>query len=132
MWSVDDEIRDMIKEVSARVHEPAGGNPEDVKSSYEAMKNKVSEMIFKEENILTPMMMETLTEEEWVEVKQQDEEFGVVFSRPHGDFWQPKAGQVEGVSFQPAGDDALPLDTGFLTLKQINAVLTNVPRDIFP
>ncbi|MEW6697542.1 MAG: DUF438 domain-containing protein [Bacillota bacterium] len=130
MWSVDDEIRDMIKEVASQVTRPAGGNLGDVKSSYETMKNKVSEMIFKEENILTPMMMETLTEEEWVEIKQQDQEFEVVFSRPHGDFWQPKSTNVAGVSFQPAGNDAIPLDTGFLSLKQINALLTNVPIDI--
>ncbi|GAB6179816.1 DUF438 domain-containing protein [Desulfotomaculum defluvii] len=126
MWSVDDEIRDMVKLVLSRIKD---GDTEAIKTSYETMKNKISEMIFKEENILTPMLLETLTEEEWAEIKQQDEEFGVVFSKPHGDFWQPKADLVKPVANQLYGD-AMPVDTGFLTLKEINTILTNVPIDI--
>ena len=61
-------------------------------------------MIFKEENILTPMLLETLTEEEWAEIKQEDEEFGVVFSKPHGNFWQPKAVTTKNISFEPTGE----------------------------
>ncbi|MEG6523222.1 DUF438 domain-containing protein [Desulfotomaculum sp. 1211_IL3151] len=126
MWSVDDEIRDLVKVVLTRLRE---GDAEAIKTAYETMKNKISEMIFKEENILSPMLLNTLTEEEWVEIKQQDEEFGVVFSKPHGDFWQPKAGAAKPISQQHSGD-AMPVDTGFLTLKELNTILTNVPIDI--
>ncbi|ABO51166.1 putative PAS/PAC sensor protein [Desulforamulus reducens MI-1] len=126
MWSVDDEIRDMGKILLTRVKEGDAGA---IKTAYETMKNKISEMIFKEENILTPMLLETLTEEEWAEIKQEDEEFGVVFSKPHGNFWQPKAVTTKNISFEPTGE-ALSLDTGFLTLEQINTILTNIPIDI--
>lgn len=126
MWSVDDEIRDMVKLLLTRLGEGDAGA---IKTAYETMKNKISEMIFKEENILSPMLLETLTEEEWVEIKQQDEDFGVVFSKPHGDFWQPKAGSTKSVTFQHTGA-AMPVDTGLLTLKEINTILTNVPIDI--
>lgn len=129
MWSVDDEIRDLVKGVLAKVNELTSGNLADIKHNYEPMRDKVKEMIFKELNILTPMSLENLTEEEWGEIKQQEEEFGVVFSQPHGDFWQPKVGQPQAAVY--SGDnDALPLVTGSLTLKQINAILTNVPIDI--
>ncbi|SHK62763.1 DUF438 domain-containing protein [Desulforamulus aeronauticus] len=129
MWSVDDEIRDLVKGVSAKVHELTSGNLSDLKHNYEALRQKVSEMIFKEINILTPMSLETLTEEEWAEIKQQDEEFGVVFSQAHGSFWQPKTSQSKEPVY-PGSANELPLDTGFLTLKQINTLLTNVPIDI--
>lgn len=128
MWSVDDEIRDMLKGVVAKTSNAE--NLATVKDSYEAAKHKVQEMLFKEENILTPMMLETLTEAEWVEIKQQDQEFDVVFSRPHGDFWEPQGNVVGNVTYHPAGEEALPLDTGYLSLQQINNLLTNVPIDI--
>lgn len=128
MWSVDDEIRDMFKDVVAKASN--SGNLAEVKASYETAKNKVQEMQFKEENILSPMMLETLTEAEWVEIKQQDQEFDVVFSRPHGDFWEPKGDIVGKTTYNPAGEEALPLDTGYLSLQQINNILTNVPIDI--
>lgn len=134
MWSVDDEIRDMIKELSAQVSSLSKDNLSEnltaVESRFETLKHKALEMVFKEENILTPMMLESLTQEEWLEIKEQDVEFGVVFSRPHGDFWQPSGGTTKNISQSPPGDETLPLDTGFLTPQEINTILTNVPIDI--
>ncbi|GAB6158321.1 DUF438 domain-containing protein [Desulfotomaculum varum] len=130
MWSVDDEIRDMAKAIYAKVEQLGTADLEEIKDPFETLKQKALEMIFKEENILTPMMMQNLTEQEWAEIKQQDEEFGAVFSRPHGDFWQPRAAR-EPVSALPDADQgAFPLDTGFLSLKQINTILINLPIDI--
>ncbi|AEG59223.1 DUF438 domain-containing protein [Desulforamulus ruminis] len=129
MWSVDDEIRDLIKQLAAFIPSPGNkGDLESFKTRYEAMKHKVLEMVFKEENILTPMMMEALTEGEWAEIKEQDIEFGVVFSRPQADLWQAK----EGAAKEPlhTGTEKLALATGYLSAKEINSILTHLPIDI--
>lgn len=129
MWSVDDEIRDMGKGVAAKVDSVS--NLTEIQESYAAFKHKIEEMQFKEENILTPMMMETLSDAEWGEIQQQDDEFDVAFSRPHGVFWKPKEGaNISTTAQHPANQEALPLDTGYLSLKQINHILTNVPIDM--
>ncbi|HOB19347.1 MAG TPA: DUF438 domain-containing protein, partial [Candidatus Atribacteria bacterium] len=62
MWGVDDEIRADIKHVLARL---AGEeDSEKLAAAAESMLTKVTEMIFKEENILIPMALEILTEDE--------------------------------------------------------------------
>ncbi|MCL6479204.1 MAG: DUF438 domain-containing protein [Peptococcaceae bacterium] len=134
MWSVDDEIRDMVKGFVSLVNRLEPENTDEilhkVKDSFAKVKDKSVEMFFKEEEILSPMMENVLTEEEWAEIKEQsDQLYGVIFARPGPDLWQPGK-----VSQKPAGlvrdDNLLELDTGRLTPKQVNAILTNIPIDI--
>lgn len=133
MWSVDDEIRDMFKNFTGRITELKFDNAKEtfkkVKDDFLKVKDKVVEMFFKEDNILTPMLKDTLAEEEWAEIKEQEADFGPVFSSPEQDYWQPQ--QAAAVPGYKAGkDDALELDTGELTAGEINAILTNLTVDI--
>lgn len=132
MWSVDDEIRDIIKQFSNHIGGLQGKNNKDasgIKDSFVKVKDKVIEMFFKEENILTPMMKDALTEAEWSEIKEQSSEFGVIFSRPELDLWQPQQ-----IPQKPTGAEGqtntMELDTGSLTPKQVNTILTSLPIDI--
>ncbi|MFZ5633839.1 MAG: DUF438 domain-containing protein [Bacillota bacterium] len=134
MWSVDDEIRDITKSFVNLVNRLEPENTDEilnkVKDSFAKVKDKSGEMFFKEEEILSPMMKNVLTEEEWAEIKEQsDQLFGVIYARSEPDLWQP-----DKVSKEPAGftrdDNLLELDTGRLTPKQVNAILTNIPIDI--
>lgn len=133
MWSVDDEIRDLLKQLAAGTDAPAPGGfaVKEFRKNYARLKDKIMEMIFKEENILAPMLLEHLSESEWAEIKEQDEQFGTVFSRPAGDFWipRPAAGAKSAVE-GGRNDGAVSLDTGSLTPEEINCILTNLPVDI--
>lgn len=136
MWSVDNEIRDMVKGLVSLVNrlEP-GCSPEmldDVKEAFTGVKKKCGEMFFKEEEILTPMMEDTLTENEWAEIKEQsDELFGVACTKPGPDLLQPDGvGREPAVGTQVQSQNVLELDTGRLTPQQVNAILTNIPVDI--
>lgn len=132
MWSVDDEIRDMVKSFKKLLNRwDPGNSPEmdEIKDSFIKMKDKVTEMFFKEENILTPMMQNALSEDEWAEIKDHSSEFGVIFSDPGAGIW--KAESVGNAQPRPQRDDkGLELDTGALTPVEINAILTNLPIDI--
>ncbi|MHB8918176.1 MAG: PAS domain-containing protein [Desulfocucumaceae bacterium] len=74
-------------------------------------------------------MKNVLTEGEWAEIREQSDEFGVIFASPEQDIWQPAR-----VAKEPAVSDReknlLELDTGRLTPGQVNSILTNVPIDI--
>ncbi|MEJ8303935.1 DUF438 domain-containing protein [Saccharibacillus sacchari] len=75
MWGVDDGIRAEIKAAKALL---AGysGDREAVKARIEVAVREVEEMIFKEENILLPMALKKLTEDEWMKIAEETEEIG--------------------------------------------------------
>jgi DUF438 domain-containing protein len=122
MWALHDDIRGLIKDVRRRVTE---GKMEKV--ALEALIKMVSDMIYKEEHILFPMALETLSEEEWGTVAAGEEEVGYAWFRPEAK-WRPAASLTKP---SESGDEGtLNLDTGSLTLDQVNLILTHLPVDI--
>lgn len=125
MWGVDDEIRAMIKETVQllALDDSAAAD------KAEAAAAKASEMIFKEENIMLPMLLEMLTAEEWKRIAEQSGEIGYcLIDEPP--VWQPaeREPQQAAASAQQQGDVALP--TGFLSLREVTALLDTLPIDI--
>lgn len=55
MWGVDDNIRRMIKEAKAALS-TYSGNAAEIGVQLEEIIKEVNEMIFKEENILLPIL----------------------------------------------------------------------------
>lgn len=64
MWGVDDEIREDLKSIKEGL-QSNNHNSSALVSKIESALAKVEEMIFKEENIMIPMLLEQLTQEEW-------------------------------------------------------------------
>ncbi|HBP62696.1 MAG TPA: DUF438 domain-containing protein, partial [Desulfosporosinus sp.] len=99
----------------------------------------IEELIYKEENIMFPMSMETLTEGEWAAVAEQSGEIGYTLVEPDHD-WIPTATaepSVDPGAFQTGQDqkeDAsqklLPFQTGAMTLDQISLIFNHLPVDI--
>src|SRR5512144_935636 len=123
MWALHDDIRGFIKDVRKRV---VDGKMEKV--AVEALVKMVNDMIYKEEHILFPMALETLSEDEWAKVRKGEEEIGFAWIKPEAQ-WKPAA-----ESFQQAllaeKVGSLNLDTGQLTAEQVNLVMTHLPVDI--
>jgi DUF438 domain-containing protein len=126
MWGVDDEIRAQLKEVRADLETTPA---ERIKAKIEAVLNKITEMIFKEENIMLPMLMENLTVDEWKLIADNSAEFGycLIEGVP---VWTPSADkQAEEVrSESPSGEIVLP--TGRLKLEELTKMLDTLPVDI--
>ena len=87
MWGVDDAIRLAIKEAKVKLTDYQG-NKEEVVAVLNQVIKEVTEMIFKEENILFPMALQTLTEDEWVKMADESEEIGFCLTAPQG-VWKP-------------------------------------------
>ena len=75
MWSVDDEIREDLKSIKESIQSKPNNSSELI-SKIENALVKIEEMIFKEENIMLPMLLEQLTQEEWKAIANEGDEFG--------------------------------------------------------
>ncbi|MDQ7092305.1 DUF438 domain-containing protein [Desulfosporosinus sp. PR] len=131
MWGVDDEIRDAIKALKTLLS--SDGIKDEVMGKAQELVNRVQEMIFKEENILFPMALETLTEDEWLNIAEESEEIGFTLIESKEE-WQPitKAAKekVKQQREQLSGNGSIAFDAGSLSPKEINAILNTLPLDI--
>ena len=130
MWALHDDIRAAIKKLSRAV---AACDLESILTDGPPVLDMVGDMIYKEENILFPMALDTLSELEWGQVKSGEEEIGYTLVKP-GDQWQARermaGGQQGGAPTKPADTRALRLDMGRLTADEVNLVLTHLPVDV--
>ncbi|MCK5343181.1 MAG: DUF438 domain-containing protein [Candidatus Heimdallarchaeota archaeon] len=116
MWAKHDETRQLFRE------------GEDV--DLEELTSQVEDMTFKEETILFPTSLELLTTLDWQTVKHGEEEIGFAWVTP-GDEWKPLTPDI--IHQTPTPDitaDTLDLNTGKLTLEQIDLMLTHLPIEI--
>lgn len=127
MWGVDDEIRGQLKFARDRARI---ADPDVARYAAEAIR-KIHEMIFKEERILIPMLLELLTEDEWLLIAQESDEIGYCLVEPEVR-WQPARadiGQNQVVeALQQAGLIRFP--TGVMNSEQIIALMDALPIDI--
>ncbi len=137
MWGVDDEIRADLKEALRRLEEEREGK-QSLGEALEAALGRVEEMIFKEENILFPMVLDTLSEDEWLKIAEESREIGYCLYEPKQE-WKPVKVDLEEKAIQqgeaPAGDTLLKygylqFESGLLSGEEIEAVFNTLPVDI--
>jgi DUF438 domain-containing protein len=124
MWAVHDDIRKALKDLKAALERP-GVTTAEVKPGAGSVVKTIRDMIFKEERILFPMCLETLSKEEWIKVRHGEEEIGYAWVQPAAPW--PEAGNGP-VRTDGAGEVAL--DTGKLSAGEINLVINHLPVEI--
>jgi uncharacterized protein len=129
MWGVDDAIRLAIKEAKFMLTNYVG-NKDDVIGVINHVIKEVNEMIFKEENILFPMALQTLTEDEWVKIANESEEIGFCLTEPQG-VWKPSRHSlpIEEKELKPE-NGFIRFETGILSVKQMETIMNHLPVDI--
>ncbi|HCX65197.1 MAG TPA: PAS domain S-box protein, partial [Eubacteriaceae bacterium] len=132
MWAVDDENRNHIKEVRNLLKHYEYDHPkEDILEKAKAAVSGIEEMIFKEENILFPMVLDTFNDREWKEILDAGGEYGYFFFEPVNE-WKPKLkaeGDAEGAQ-EGEQADTVHFDAGFMTPEEVNAMLNTLPIDM--
>ncbi|MCA1292343.1 DUF438 domain-containing protein [Paenibacillus sp. alder61] len=142
MWGVDDAIRAMIKEVKANLMS-YNGDKEMMCTDVERIIQEVNAMIFKEENILLPMALEKLTEDEWLKIARESDQIGFCLTAPERE-WVPERvplpgadapdgtglaeGEAEAAAEAPRG--FVKFETGVLSVEQLEAVMNHLPVDL--
>ncbi|WP_019914363.1 DUF438 domain-containing protein [Paenibacillus sp. HW567] len=134
MWGVDDGIRNMIKAAKAALS-PYNGQPEEIGAMLANIIREVNEMIFKEENILLPMALEKLTEDEWLKIARESDEIGFCLAAPEQEWIPERAAEPEGAVERPEEAGVSPqgfirFETGMLSLQQLETVLNHLPVDL--
>lgn len=132
MWGVDNEIRAQIKGFIDGINESKPKSTE-LKAKFTKLAQDIREMIYKEEKILFPEALNRLSEKEWGEIREQEEEIGYFNVTPK-DTWLPaeeeKVNILETEEIRNNIDGLISLATGGLTQEQINLMLTHLPVDI--
>lgn len=127
MWGVDDEIRAGLKEVQG-ILESGIEKEEEFKEKVKDLISSIEEMIFKEENILLPMLVEQLTQDEWITIKEESGEIGYLIDKiPE---WNPTRENREEVKKQIEEPGSIILPSGVLNVDEITALLNTLPFDI--
>jgi uncharacterized protein len=136
MWGVDDGIRSMIKGAKAKLSNYSG-NKEEIGEELALIITEVNEMIFKEENILLPMALDKLTEDEWVKIARESDEIGFCLAAPEKEWIPERAAEPDGAKEAVKSEEEgtapqgfIRFETGLLSLHQLETVLNHLPVDL--
>jgi uncharacterized protein len=132
MWGKDDEVRTFLKSSVELLKSEKDISTEEIKGFMDLMFNPtihaIEEMIYKEENILFPMCMDTLTEIDWYQISQQSDEIGYCLYEI-ATKWRPKSvpAQIEESSTTAK---KIVLSSGAFSKEELESVLNNLPFDM--
>jgi len=131
MWGKHNETRGLLKSAMESLLAPGSGNPELLKNTIEMQLQPavkaVADMIMKEEEILFPMTMDKLTDENWYEIYRQTNEIGYCLYDPKVE-WKP-----EGILLaenRSADDNTIHLPSGKLSVEELMSILNTLPFDL--
>lgn len=127
MWGVDDKIRKLIGQANLLISQK-DINKAEVSKAIKETAHEVLEMIFKEEEIMLPMIDEVASEEDWGNVKNEEEQIGyTLIQKPMN--WKPKEKpKSDGpISIDKLSSLALNFAEGSLNLEQLSAILDLLP-----
>lgn len=128
MWGVDDEIRKGIKEINKKLLE-AQNHKDRLVEDMNKVIDKITEMIFKEENILFPMAVDNLSEDEWISIYDESDEIGYSLVKPEGT-WNPERVDVDRKEEENIREGYVKFDTGVLSFSELNKIFNTLPVDI--
>jgi len=132
MWGKHDEIRDQIKG-SIEILQIEDLLKEDLEASAEivllpALKG-IYEMTIKEEEILFPMLMDTLADGDWYEIQKQSLEIGYCLYDPQVE-WKPDGIEPEDINAAQKDGGHIQLPTGGFSAEELLAILNTLPVDM--
>lgn len=125
MWRIDDFIRDAIKEAKQKLASYQGERQE-VLGVLNFVIEEVTGMIYKEENILFPMALKNFSEDEWIKIAHESDEIGFCLTGP-AEEWKPER---KALAENAITEGYIKMETGILSLKQLELLLNHLPVDI--
>lgn len=147
MWGKDDEVRGAVSGARRRLQDGTADAEAlaDAAGLLAAAVEGARSMVDKEENVLIPLSLETLSATEWTQIAAESAEFGFAFIDEPAP-WRAdalelagdrvRAKMAEGDGARGAAGSALDaagrvrLSTGSFTVPQLEAVFNTIPLDI--
>lgn len=131
MWGKHDEIRASLKAAIEAVSTTEPVTSAEAASLTELLLlpavKAISDMISKEEEILFPMCMDRLTNDDWMAIYRQTDEFGYCLYDPPVE-WMPGGEEVGSVTY--SNEKKMHLSTGSFEPMELEALFKTLPIDI--
>jgi DUF438 domain-containing protein len=131
MWGKHDEIRELIKGSIEILRTEEVGRDELLASAEIVLIpaiTGVDEMIIKEEEILFPMCMDHLSDQDWYHIDSQTIEIGYCIYDPQTE-WKPTGVNTDEIDAE-SSTSGIQLPTGSFQLNELMKVLNILPVDM--
>lgn len=133
MWGKHDEARTLLKSAHEALFSVTTWTAGEGKTVWSLLlqpaTTAIEEMIYKEEQILFPMCLDTLAADEWQQIFQQSPEIGFCLYDPPLQ-WSPANTTEVSAPVENAEQGKIQLPTGTLTMAELQGVLNSLPFDI--
>lgn len=130
MWGKHDETRALLKtarEALSVANIAAEEIPSIIVLALVPAVNAIESMIMKEEEILLPMSLDTLSEKDWYQIYDETLEFGFCLYDPQSE-WKPERINSQEPIFIEG--NAIRLSSGSFETKELETLLISLPIDI--
>jgi len=134
MWGKHDETRAFLKNAIEALQQAKGATAYELSEIIDYLlapaSKAITDMIMKEEEILLPMCMDELTDQEWFEILQQTNEIGFCLFDPT-DEWLPESVDMNAKSLQDEfAGGIVRLPSGSFKVEELTLLLNTLPIDI--
>lgn len=131
MWAKDDEILQLLKTAVRSLDDPAVALPlpASVADGLQKSLAAIEEMIYKEENILLPMALQTLSVEDWGEIWISSPQFGWCLVDPRKGYMPPVA-QTDAAEREHLRNGVVQLPAGSVSAEQLIGIFSALPLDL--
>lgn len=158
LWTKHDEIRYKIKYLNELLKGSKNPDLESLKEQALKLSQLLSDMVYRENNILYPTFHILLSEGEWRAIKEQEKLFGY-YKVISGNDWRPSEKPIHPFEIDPnvspeklmnlpqslknvvggrlkpdesrfVRENDLKLDEGYLSLEEVSAIFKTIPVDV--
>lgn len=130
MWGVDDKIKKMLKDAKLEIL----NDDSDLRSAIVRLEEaliEIEEMIYKEENIMVPILVENLTDKQWQLIAHQSGEIGYLIDEvPQFDYGEVHDDSSLKEHRDQSGVGKIILPSGSFEPDELVAMLDTLPFDI--
>ena len=131
MWGKHDESRKLLKSGFNSLSSNDIIGKEEFQILFEHILKpaiqSIVDMIYKEEHILLPMLLDKLSDIEWYEIQQQSDDIGYCLYDPIIK-WKPK--DIDLASSTSTENNSINLPSGSFTTNELLAILNTLPVDM--
>jgi len=134
MWGKHDETRAFLKNAIEALQNAKGATASELSDIIDILlapaSKSVTDMVMKEDEILFPMSMDELTDQEWYDILQQTNEIGYCLFDP-ADEWLPQNVDTTADGLRNEfSDGTVRLPSGSFTIAELTVLLNALPADI--
>ncbi|EOR85439.1 DUF438 domain-containing protein [Latilactobacillus sakei] len=129
MWGVDDQIRGLVKTAYQMVISEPVPDKYEVEAAIEKMTKEIQEMIFKEEEIMVPMVNEVFTPADWGLMAAESQPIGYTLI-PEPLPWQPSQADLEAAEQRAVPAIAKELNAMAQSLADSQAPVSRVQPEV--